>query len=258
MVTRVLPSGTSLRSDRTRAPASSSAVTSGTSDRSMSFSFRARTRRKSVRETLEVFFLLIPGRLSHGDDANLLIGFRVRDDDDDVLEHSQGYEAVLAAFESVVLHRQSDPEKTSGASSKSKTCLSRLESRFLPSHTKRTSNDTYIYAYTRVIDFAPSPSDRNLRGHRLFRLETHPRDRAPGRPGRRPGDPVLTLDSLFPHPETILDESLLQAFPESVSADERSEPRTVGKNRANQRQEESERSISRTVEGKMRREISLE
>src|SRR3990172_3558725 len=107
MVTRVLPSGTSLRSDRTRAPASCSAVTSGTSDRSMSLFFMARTRRKSVRETLEVFFLLIPGRLSHGDDANLLIGFRVRDDD--VLEHSQGYETVLAVFESVVLHRQSDP-----------------------------------------------------------------------------------------------------------------------------------------------------
>jgi len=33
----------------------------------------------------------------------------VRDDDDDVLEHSQGYETVLAVFESVVLHRQSDP-----------------------------------------------------------------------------------------------------------------------------------------------------
>jgi GH43 family beta-xylosidase len=58
---------------------------------------------------LEVFFFLIPGRLSHGDDANLLIGFRVRDDDDDVLEHSKGYETVLAVFESVVLNRQSDP-----------------------------------------------------------------------------------------------------------------------------------------------------
>src|SRR3972149_4323627 len=115
--------------------------------------------------------------------------------------------------------------------------------------------------FTKALASTPPPRPVRIEhfrqgGKRLGRTGSRRRHR-PWLPGRRPGDPVSILDSLFPHPDTILDESLLQAFPESVSADERSDPRTVGKNRANQRQEESERSISRTVEGKMRREISL-
>jgi hypothetical protein len=61
----------------------------------------------------------------------------------------------------------------------------------------------------------------------------------------------------LPDAETVLDESPLQAPPERISADERSDPWTVGEERPQERQDPSECPVARAVERKMRREVSI-
>ncbi len=71
----------------------------------MSRSRCAATLGQLVRDALEVDLALTPGRLSHGDDVNVLALFGVDDGHDNLAEEPQGDEPLLGIGEPVVLVR---------------------------------------------------------------------------------------------------------------------------------------------------------
>ena len=71
----------------------------------MSRSRCAATLGQSVRDALEVDLALTPGRLSHGDNVNVLALFDVDDGYDNLLEQPEGDEPLFGIGEPIVLVR---------------------------------------------------------------------------------------------------------------------------------------------------------
>src|SRR2546427_10467100 len=69
----------------------------------MSRSRCAATLGESVRDALELDLALAPGRLSHGDNVNLLALFGVKDGHANLAEGPAGHDPLLGIGESVIL-----------------------------------------------------------------------------------------------------------------------------------------------------------